>query len=64
MICIKTDIPNGLSDIDDKLKAIYHSKNTVYFFTFENKELQNEYVEKTKGITKVAQETIHQEYQS
>ena len=26
MICIKTDIPKELNDIDDELKAIYHSK--------------------------------------
>jgi len=27
MICIKADIPKELSDIEDELKAIYHSKN-------------------------------------
>ena len=26
MICIKAEIPKELSDIDDELKAIYHSK--------------------------------------
>ena len=31
MICIKTDIPKELNDIDDELKAIYHSKDTVCF---------------------------------
>ena len=31
MICIKADIPKELNDIDDELKAIYHSKDTVYF---------------------------------
>ena len=29
MICIKTDIPQEICDIDDELKAIYHSKDTV-----------------------------------
>ena len=64
MIRIKADIPKKLSDIDDELKAIYYSKNTVFFFTFGNKEDPNEFIEKTKGMTKVEQETIYQEYQS
>ena len=64
MICIKADISKELSDIDDELKAIYHSKNTICFFTFENKEYQNEFIEKTKGIKKIEQEIIYQEYQS
>ena len=64
MICIKTDIPKELNDIDDELKAIYHSKDTVCFFVFKNKEQRNEFVERTKGMLKVKQETIYQEYLS
>jgi hypothetical protein len=26
MICIQVDIPQSVCDIDDELKAIYHSK--------------------------------------
>ena len=29
MICIKTIIPQEICDIDDELKAIYHSKEVV-----------------------------------
>ena len=29
MICIKTEIPKEICDIDDELKAIYHSRDTV-----------------------------------
>ena len=64
MICIKTDIPKELNDIDDELKAIYHSKDTVCFFVFKNKEQRNEFVERTKGMLKVERETIYQEYLS
>ena len=64
MICIKTDIPKELNDIDDELKAIYHSKDTVCFFVFKNRELRNEFVERTKGMPKVERETIYQEYLS
>ena len=31
MICIKTDIPKEPNAVDDELKAIYHSKDTVCF---------------------------------
>jgi hypothetical protein len=64
MICIKTDIPKELNDIDDELKAIYHSKDTVCFFVFKNKEQRDEFVEKTKGMLKIERETIYQEYLS
>ncbi|MDA7565706.1 hypothetical protein N8728_04300 [Candidatus Pelagibacter sp.] len=64
MICIKTDIPKELNDIDDELKAIYHSKDTVCFFIFKNKEQRDEFVERTKGMLKIERETIYQEYLS
>ena len=64
MICIKANIPKELNDIDDELKAIYHSKDTVCFFVFKNKEQRDEFVEKTKGMLKIERETIYQEYLS
>ncbi|MDA9157930.1 hypothetical protein N9N87_00165 [Candidatus Pelagibacter sp.] len=64
MICIKADIPKELNDIDDELKAIYHSKDTVCFFVFKNKEQRDEFVERTKGMLKIERETIYQEYLS
>ena len=64
MICIKTDIPKELNDIDDELKAIYHSKDTVCFFVFKNKEQRDEFVERTKGMLKRERETIYQDYLS
>ena len=64
MICIKADIPKELSEIDDELKAIYHSKDTVCFFIFKNTEQRNEFVKRTTGMIKLERETIYQEYQS
>ena len=29
MICIKTDIPKEVCEIDDELKAIHHSRKSV-----------------------------------
>ena len=62
MICIKTEIPNELNDIDDELKAIYHSKDTICFYIFKTRELRNEFIEKTKGMDKDSREQIYKEY--
>ena len=64
MICINANVPKELNDIDDELKAIYHSKNTICFYIFKNREQRNEFVEKTKGMNKVNRETVYQKYQS
>ena len=63
MICIKAEIPKELNDIDDELKAIYHSKDTVCFYIFKTRELRNEFIEKTKGMSKDSREQIYNEYQ-
>ena len=63
MICIKTEIPNELNDIDDELKAIYHSKDTVCFYIFKTRELRNEFLEKTKGMNKSEREQIYKNYE-
>ena len=62
MICIKTNIPKELSEIDDELKAIYHSKDTVCFFLFKTRELRNKFIEETKGMNKDDREKIYSEY--
>ena len=63
MICIKTEIPKELNDINDELKAIYHSKDTVCFYIFKTRELRNEFVEKTKGMNKIEREDIYKNYE-
>ena len=63
MICIKAEIPKELNNIDDELKAIYHSKDTVCFYIFKTRELRNEFIEKTKGMNKDSREKIYKEYQ-
>ena len=63
MICIKTVIPAELNEIDDELKAIYHSSDTVCFYIFKTRELRNEFIEKTKGMNKVDREEIYKDYE-
>ena len=62
MICIKAEIPEELIGIDDELKAIYHSKDTVCFYIFKTRELRNEFIEKTKGMNKESREQVYKEY--
>ena len=62
MICIKADIPKELSLIDDELKAIYHSSDTVCFYIFETREKRNGFIERTKGMKKLDRGKIYEEY--
>ena len=64
MICIKIEIPKELNYIDDELKAIYHSKDSVCFFVFKNRKKRNEFLDKTKDMSKAERETVYQEYQT
>ena len=62
MICIKANIPEELSQIDDELKAIYHSKNTLCFFIFKTREQRNDFIERTKGMKKLEREKVYKKY--
>jgi len=52
MICIKTEIPEHLCQIDDELKAIYHSKDSVCIWVFKTRAERNSFVDKTIGMNK------------
>ena len=52
MYCIQVDIPNCLCEIDDELKAIYHSKDTVCIWVFNSRDERNNFVEETAGMLK------------
>ena len=62
MICIKADIPKELNEIDDELKAIYHSKDTVCFYIFKSRDLRNQFIENTKTMNKTQREEIYKHY--
>ena len=64
MIYIKANIPKKLNNINDELKAIYHSKDTVCFYVFENREMRNKFLDETKGMNKIDREIIYKKYQS
>ena len=62
MICIAANIPKELNDIDDELKAIYHSKDTVCFYILKNREQRNEFIEKTYQMSKNDRKFVYQKY--
>ena len=62
MICIKADIPKELKEIDDELKATYHSKDAVCFYIFKSRDLRNKFIENTKKMNKTQREEIYKQY--
>ena len=62
MICIKAEIPKELNEIDDELKAIYHSKDTVCFYISKSRDLRNQFIENTKTMNKTQREEIYKQY--
>lgn len=56
MICIRTNIPKEICDIDDELKAIYHSRDTVCIWVFKSRELRNQFMDETVGMLKKERE--------
>ena len=57
MICVKAEIPKEVCDIDDELKAIYHSKDTVCIWVFKTREQRNKFMDETIGMMKDDRQT-------
>jgi len=51
-ICIKTEIPEEICEIDDELKAIYHSHDSICIWVFKTREDRNNFMDKTVGMKK------------
>ncbi|MBT4951795.1 MAG: hypothetical protein HON34_08335 [Pelagibacteraceae bacterium] len=62
MICIQVDIPQSVCDIDDELKAIYHSKDTVCIWIFKTRDDRNKFVDDTAGMLKSERENYYEKY--
>ncbi len=56
MLCIKTELPSKICEIDDELKAIYHSKDSICFFVFKTRDDRNRFMDETIGMLKVERE--------
>ena len=62
MYCIPIDIPQSLCEIDDELKAIYHSKDTACIWVFDNREDRNNFVDETAGMLKAERESHYEKH--
>ena len=60
MYCIPIDIPQSLCEIDDELKAIYHSKDSFCIWVFGSREDRNNFVDETAGMLKVERESHYE----
>ena len=52
MFCIKTEIPAEICSVDDELKAIYHSHDSVCIWVLRTREDRNRFMEETVGMSK------------
>ena len=59
MICIKAEIPEEICQIDDELKAIYHSKDTICIWVFKSRFDRNKFVDETVGMKKKSREDYY-----
>lgn len=62
MICINAEIPADICDIDDELKAIYHSRDTVCIWIFKTRQDRNNFMDKTAGMKKNERENYYLEF--
>ncbi len=62
MICIKADIPKEICEIDDELKAIYHSKDSVCIWVFKTREDRNKFMHETVGMLKDEREEYFESF--
>ena len=62
MYCIPVDIPHSLCEIDDELKAIYHSRESVCIWDFGSREDRNNFVDETAGMLKAERESHYEKY--
>jgi len=62
MYCIKTEIPQEICDIDDELKAIYHSKDTVCIWVLKKREDRNRFMDETSGMLKNEREEYFESF--
>ena len=59
MICIKTEIPKEVCEINDELKVIYHSNDSICIWVFGTRIERNEFVDKTVGMLKKEREDYY-----
>lgn len=62
MYCFKIDIPEEICKIDDELKAIYHSRDSVCIWVFKTRDDRNRFMDETAGMMKSDREKHYEKY--
>ncbi|MDC1386643.1 hypothetical protein N8384_04530 [Candidatus Thioglobus sp.] len=62
MFCIKVEIPQEVCEIDDELKAIYHSKDSVCIWILKTREDRNRFLDETAGMLKGQREIFFENF--
>ena len=62
MHCIQVEIPQEICEIDDELKAIYHSKDSVCIWVFKKREDRNKFMDETAGMLKDDRESHYETF--
>ena len=62
MICIKVEIPEEICEIDDELKAIYHSRDMVCIWIFKTRTERNRFMDETIGMMKEERENHYENF--
>jgi len=62
MYCIQTEIPQEICEIDDELKAVYHSKDSVCIWVFKKREDRNRFLDETAGMLKDDRESHYETF--
>ena len=59
MICIKTKVPKEICEINDELKAIYHSHDSICIWVFKTRDDRNKFMDETVGMLKKDREDYY-----
>ena len=59
MICIKTKVPKEICEINDELKAIYHSHDSICIWVFKTRDDRNKFMDETIGMMKKDREDYY-----
>ena len=59
MICIRTNIPLEVYEVNDELKAIYHSHDSICIWVFKTRNDRNKFMDETIGMLKKDREDYY-----
>ena len=59
MICIKTNIPLEVCEVNDELKAIYHSNDSICIWVFKTRNDRNKFLDETIRMLKKDREEYY-----